>query len=161
MTIATDARAVALYVCPGKALPMRLVDEAELVAGRGIVGDRRFSLTTKPQNQATFIEEEALLAAAALMRGGADSAGDAGSVDVEPSARRNIITRGVALNHLVGRTFRVGTAVVRGIELCEPCGHLAKMTSRAFERALLHRGGLRCEIVTSGIVRPGDVVTST
>ena len=76
------------------------------------------------------------------------------------SARRNIVTRGVALNHLVGQRFVVGDAVLRGIELCEPCGHLAKVVSSAFSRALVHRGGLRCEIVHSGRARPGDRITS-
>ena len=151
MTIAPDAVAVALWVCPGRTLPMQRLSRGELVAGRGVVGDRRFSLATKPQNQLTLIEEEALHAARDLCR-------DAKGPDEQPSARRNLITRGVALNHLVGRTFRVGTAVVRGIELCEPCGHLARMSSRTFEKALLHRGGLRAEIVASGIVVEGDAI---
>jgi MOSC domain-containing protein YiiM len=151
MTIAPDAVTVALWVCPGRTLPMLRLERAELVAGRGVIGDRRFALSTKPQNQLTLIEEEALLAARVLCR-------DAPGPDQQPSARRNVVTRGVALNHLVGRTFRVGGAVVRGIELCEPCGHLARMSSRTFEKALLHRGGLRAEILASGVVVDGDPI---
>jgi MOSC domain-containing protein YiiM len=149
MTFAADAVVLQLWRCPAKARPMERVVEAELVAGRGMVGDRRFSLATRPMNQVTLIEAEALAAAVELLRG-------ARGVDVEPSARRNIITRGVALNHLVGRTFSVGGARLRGIELCEPCGHLAKMTSSTFSSALIHRGGLRCEIVEGAVVREGD-----
>jgi MOSC domain-containing protein YiiM len=151
MSFATDAAVVQIWRCPKKAAPMERVDVGELIAGRGLVGDRRFSLATKPMNQVTLIEEEALAAATALLRG-------ARGVDVEPSARRNIVTRGVALNHLVGRAFHVGGALLRGIELCEPCGHLAKMTSSTFSSALVHRGGLRCEIVAGAEVREGDPI---
>jgi MOSC domain-containing protein YiiM len=152
MTFAPDACVEQLWRCPAKARPMERVGEAELVAGRGMVGDRRFSLATKPMNQVTLIEAEALAAAVELLRG-------ARGVDVEPSARRNVVTRGVALNHLVGRIFWVGGARLRGIELCEPCGHLAKLTSPTFSSALIHRGGLRCEIVESAVVREGDRIS--
>ena len=74
------------------------------------------------------------------------------------SSRRNIVTRGVALNHLVDVEFVVGDAVVRGIELCEPCGRLTKLTSAAFSKALVHRGGLRCEIVKSGHAAIGSPI---
>ncbi len=66
--------------------------------------------------------------------------------------------RGVPLNHLVGREFQIGPVRLRGIKLCEPCGHLEKMTVPGIEKALLHRGGLRAEILTSGTLRPGDPV---
>lgn len=154
MSFAPDAAIAEIWRCPRKAAPMERVVAGELVAGRGLVGDHRFSLATKPMNQVTLIEAEALAAAAGLLRG-------ARGVDVEPSARRNIITRGVALNHLVGRTFRVGGAVLRGIELCEPCGHLAKMTSSTFSSALVHRGGLRCEIVEGAVVGDGERICAT
>jgi len=151
MSFAPDAAIEQIWRCPAKARPLERIARGELVAGRGLVGDHRFSLATKPMNQVTLIEAEALAAATALLRG-------ARGVDVEPSARRNVVTRGVALNHLVGRTFRVGGALLRGIELCEPCGHLAKMTSTTFEKALLHRGGLRCEIVEGAVVGDGDPI---
>jgi len=153
MTIATDAVVVSIQVSRVKGAPLDVIEEAELVQGRGVVGDKRFSLSTKPQNQVTLIELEALEAAMA-------EAQSATTMPLSPAvARRNIVTRGVALNHLVGKRFVVGTAVLRGIELCEPCGHLAKVVSSAFSRALVHRGGLRCEIVHSGRARAGDPVT--
>lgn len=154
MTIAANAVVVAIQVSRLKGAPLDALDEAELVQGRGIVGDKRFSLSTKPANQVTLIELEALEAAMAMAQPGSPS-------PLSPaSARRNIVTRGVALNHLVGQRFVVGDAVLRGVELCEPCGHLAKVVSSAFSRALVHRGGLRCEIVHSGRARPGDRITS-
>ena len=70
--------------------------------------------------------------------------------------RRNILTRGLALNHLVGREFTVGTARIRGIKLCEPCGHLENLTRGGVRRALVHRGGLRAEVIGDGVIKVGD-----
>ena len=72
--------------------------------------------------------------------------------------RRNLITEGIALNHLVGRDFRVGAVSLRGLRLCEPCGHLEKLTMNGVERGLRHRGGLRAQVVSSGTMRVGDDV---
>ena len=135
---------------------MQSVPEIQAVAGKGLNGDRYFDIvardgkTEKTGRHATFIESEAL---EALER------------DYEmklPAAqsRRNILTRGVALNHLVGREFRIGDAVFRGIRLCEPCRHLEKMTELPVMRGLLHRGGLRAEIVKGGLIRVGDMIQS-
>ena len=134
---------------PGqRGAPLVPLEVAELVQGKGIVGDKRFSPRTKVANQITLVEEEALLAAST-----------AAKLTLAPGeSRRNVVTRGVALNHLVGRRFVVGAAVVQGIELCEPCGHLAKLTSEELRAALVHRGGLRCQIVTSGLCRAGDPI---
>ena len=98
--------------------------------------------------EATFIEAEALEALTNdyhLELSGAES-------------RRNFTTRGVALNHLVGRQFRVGEAVFRGIRLCEPCTHLEEVSGKSVRKGLIHRGGLRAQIVKSGLVRVGDDV---
>jgi len=73
-------------------------------------------------------------------------------------ARRNVVTQGVPLNHLVGREFSVGGVRVRGIRLCEPCDHLQKLTGRPLIKGLLHRGGLRAQILTEGTIRVGDTI---
>jgi MOSC domain-containing protein YiiM len=74
-------------------------------------------------------------------------------------ARRNIVTRGVALNHLVGKEFRVGEVVLRGIRLCEPCQHLVQLTGQEkVLPGLVHRGGLRAQVVKGGVIRVGDAV---
>lgn len=79
---------------------------------------------------------------------------------IEPiETRRNILTRGVALNHLVGREFTIGKVRLRSLRLCEPCGHLESLTRKGVMRALLHRGGLRAQIVESGTIRVGDVIS--
>jgi MOSC domain-containing protein YiiM len=69
------------------------------------------------------------------------------------------VTRGVALNHFIDREFAVGDAVFRGARLCEPCGHLEKLTVKGIVRGLIHRGGLRAEVVRGGIIRVGDVIS--
>jgi MOSC domain-containing protein YiiM len=150
MTIASDAAIVSIFASVRRSEPLVTIEDAELVAGRGFAGDKRFSLATKSSNQLTLIEEEAIVAALKMAQ-----------LEAPLSiARRNVVTRGVALNHLVGKRFVVGTAVVEGIELCEPCGHLAKVVSSRFSKALVHRGGLRCAIVESGRARAGDAVRS-
>jgi MOSC domain-containing protein YiiM len=98
----------------------------------------------------TLIESEAL---EALKR-------DYG-VDIDRAqARRNIVTRAVALNHLVGREFTVGEARLYGTRLCDPCAHLESLSARGARRGLVHRGGLRAEVVSGGMIRVGDPVTA-
>lgn len=145
---------VSIYIAPVAAAPARSVTEVRAVPGRGLEGDRyfaeagTFSHKKKPWNEATFIEIEAIEAIAR----------DYG-ISLSPSdTRRNIITRGVALNHLVGRTFRVGAARFEGLRLCEPCGHLEKLTREGVKQALLHRGGLRARVLAAGVFRAGDEV---
>jgi MOSC domain-containing protein YiiM len=78
-------------------------------------------------------------------------------IDIAPGlSRRNIVTRGVALNHLVEREFTVGEVILRGTRLCEPCSHLERLTRRGVLRGLIHRGGLRAEIVSGGMIQIGD-----
>ena len=73
-------------------------------------------------------------------------------------ARRNIVTRGIDLNALVGQEFQIGTVRCIGRRLCEPCSHLQRLTGTALLRPMVHRGGLRADILTSGVVRVGDTI---
>ena len=75
-------------------------------------------------------------------------------------ARRNIVTENVALNHLVDREFKIGDVVLRGSRLCDPCAHLEKLTCKGVMRGLVHRGGLRAEIISGGTIRAGDPLVS-
>ena len=80
-------------------------------------------------------------------------------VQLDPAqSRRNIVTRGVALNHLVEQEFRIGDVVLRGTRLCEPCAHMEKLTVKGATRGLVHRGGLRAEIISGGSIRVGDTI---
>jgi MOSC domain-containing protein YiiM len=131
---------------------MDRVDSIRAVAGRGLEGDRYFlragtySLEEGPDREITLIETEALEALARDY---------ALTLDASES-RRNVATRDVALNHLVGRTFRVGEATIRGLRLCEPCGHMERLCGKRVRPGLVHRGGLRAEIVAGGLIGVGD-----
>ena len=148
---------VAIYIGNSRE-PLRAAQSARAVAGHGLEGDRyfnkdgTFSKKDGPEQEITLIESEAI---EALRReyGVELGAGD---------ARRNVVTQGIALNHLVGRQFAVGGEVVlEGLKLCEPCGHLAKLTSDRARQGLVHRGGLRARIVRGGTIRAGDPIGST
>lgn len=145
---------VAIHIAANESDPMQAVQTIRAVAGMGLEGDRYFNIvakdgkTEKTGRHATLIELEALTA---LER-------DYQLTLPADQSRRNILTEGVALNHLVGREFKIGEAVFRGIRLCEPCRHLEKLTGKPVMRGLLHRGGLRAEIVRDGMIRPGDKI---
>lgn len=145
-----------IYIAPSARGPVVAREQTVAIPGVGLEGDRyalRQGTFFKPEPdfELTFIEAEAI---EALHRDY--------NVELAPGeARRNIVTRGVHLNHLVGREFRVGTVLVRGIRLCEPCEHLQKLTGKQLIKGLLHRGGLRAQILTEGIVHVGDAVTPT
>ena len=147
-------RVEAIYLTEEAAQPLRPVDEVKAVVGLGLEGDRyfhkrgTFSHKPMPGRDVTLIEAEAIEAAQR------DYGLDVGPAD----ARRNVVTRGVPLNHLVGRRFKVGDATLVGIRLCEPCKHISKLVSPDFMKALKHRGGLRAEILEGAEIRPGDVV---
>lgn len=132
---------------------MHGVMEVTAIAGVGLEGDRyatrmgSFSAKPKPGRQITLIEAEAI---EALER-------ELGLALAPGETRRNLVTRGVALNHLAGREFSVGVARLRGHELCEPCTDLARMTGKPqVLPGLIHRGGLRAEILEGGVIRVGD-----
>ena len=138
---------LSIHIAPKPGVPMQSVDAATAVAGRGLEGDRNFG-DSDPSHQVTLIEREAV---AALGR-------DYG-VELAPGdARRNLVTDGVALNHLVGREFTIGKVRLRGVRLCEPCTHLQKLTGVKVLPGLVHRGGLRAEIVTGGELKTGQEV---
>jgi MOSC domain-containing protein YiiM len=154
---AVDGRVEAIFVGAVAQAPLDSVDAAKAVAGSGLEGDRyavragSFSKKEAAGREVTLIESEAIAAARS----------DYG-VDLSPGdPRRNVVTSGVALNHLVGREFSVGEVRLRGVRLCEPCEHLEKVSGLAgIRKALVHRGGLRAEIVENGTVRVGDPVRS-
>ena len=145
-----------IVITESEGAPCFEVNEVNAHAGRGLEGDRYFMGTGKfktlePKRHATFIEMEAIEAVAR----------DYGIPLDATEPRRNIVTRGIALNHLVGKTFQVGDATFKGIKLCEPCAYMQKLVGKPVREPLKHRGGLRAEIVSSGTVRVGDSVSVT
>jgi len=145
---------VSIHIFPVAAGPGESRAACRAVPGQGLEGDRyasqrgSFSDRGGPQREVTLIEEEAVRA---LLR---DYKVELGPGD----SRRNITTRGVALNHLVGREFRVGEVTLRGIKLCEPCSHLEKLTKPGVLKGLIHRGGLNAQVLKAGVIRVGDAV---
>jgi MOSC domain-containing protein YiiM len=149
-----QGRLIAICIGETKRADLRAVEMCEAVAGQGLVGDRysrqdgTFSKPGSPDREVTLIESEALEALARE-----------DGITLQPTqARRNLVTRDVPLNHLVGREFAVGPVVLAGIRLCEPCGHLEKLTLTGIKQGLCHRGGLRARIVRGGALRVGDSI---
>ncbi|MBP7619238.1 MAG: MOSC domain-containing protein [Geothrix sp.] len=151
----SQGRVEAIHITPSAEAAMRSVEQVTALAGVGLEGDRyatrtgSFSARPKPGRQLTLIEAEAIEALEFEL----------GLVLTPGETRRNLVTRGVALNHLVGREFTVGSVRLRGHELCEPCADLARMTGKPQILAgLVHRGGLRAEILEGGPIRVGDLI---
>jgi MOSC domain-containing protein YiiM len=133
----------AIHVGPVKKGELHPVESVQAFAGKGLEGDRRFYAGGAGPGQAlTLVEAE-----------------NVESVGLEPGAtRRQVTVRGVDLNALVGKRFRVGDVECVGVELCEPCSHLESMTRPGIIKELVHRAGLNADIVVGGTIRVGDPV---
>jgi hypothetical protein len=146
-----------LAVAPAAGAPMQLLEVAQARAGHGLDGDRyaagagTFSSRAgrRPGYDLTLIAAEVLDELAAAGRP-LDFAG----------TRRNVLTRGIDVNALVGRRFRVGDVECAGLRLCEPCVHLDRLSGPGILRPLIHRGGLRADVLTDGEIHLGAPVLS-
>jgi MOSC domain-containing protein YiiM len=134
----------AIHIGPEKAGALERVDAVRAVAGKGLEGDRKFFANgAKPGQALTLVEAE-----------------NVEDVDLPPGGtRRQLTVRGVRLNDLVGKRFRVGDVECLGVELCEPCLHLQSMTRPGIIAELTHRGGLNADILTDGTIGVGDRIT--
>ena len=149
-----NGQVMAIQITSSAGEKMVSIREVKAIAGKGLEGDRylsergKFSDKPGPARQLTLIELEAI---EALQR--------EDSIELTPlESRRNIVTRGVPLNHLVNKRFRLGDVVARGVKLCEPCEYLEEVTQKKVISGLTHRGGLRAEILQGGIIRVGDKI---
>ena len=127
------------------------VESVRAFAGRGLEGNRYFYDADAPAGRAiTLIAAEAV---EAMER--------EHGIAIEPrESRRNVVTRGVDVNALVGRRFRVGDVECEGVELCEPCSTLESMTKPGVIKGLVHRGGLNADILSDGSITVGDAVVA-
>jgi len=131
----------AIHIGPQKAGPLEAVDSVRALAGKGLEGDRNFRQGgAKPGQALTLVEAEEV-------EGVGLGLGE---------TRRNVTVRGVRLNDLVGKRFKVGEVECFGVELCEPCEHLQSMTRPGIIKELVHRAGLNADILTDGTIRVGD-----
>jgi len=149
----TEGRLLAIFTAAQKRDDLHAVEEIEAVPGRGLRDDRYCrsgepEATGSPSQEITLIESEAL-----------DYLKREHGIELAPSqSRRNLLTRGVALNDLVEKEFTVGDVLLRGIRLCHPCDHLEAMTYKGVKDGLTMRGGLRAEILRGGKLRPGAAI---
>jgi MOSC domain-containing protein YiiM len=143
-----------IHIAEKAGTPMQPLDSAKLIEGVGIEGDRyatgrgNYSNMPRADRQVTLIEMETLEALARDHR-----------IELLPNeTRRNLTTRNVPLNHLVGRRFRVGAVLLLGARLNVPCKYLEQVTGKLVYAPLINRSGLNCEILEGGMVRVGDVL---
>lgn len=143
-----------LFTSPESAAPLAARRRILLLAGRGIAGDRHCGRQDWPGQSLTLVEAEEIEAFCALTGRRSDLA----------LTRRNIVTRGVRLNDLVGRRFRIGECLLRGVERCEPCATLGRLLAApGFDAAAVvaywtGRGGLRADILADGSITVGDTL---
>ena len=146
-----------LAVAPAAEAPMQLVEQARALAGRGLEGDRyavgagTFSArgAHKPGYELTLIAAEVVEELTAR-----DARLDFAST------RRNVLTRGIDVNDLVGREFTIGDVRCRGLRLAEPCAHLERIAGPGLLRPLIHRGGVRVDILDDGTLRTGSTIAT-
>jgi MOSC domain-containing protein YiiM len=150
--MAGQGTVIAIHIAPTGAAPMRSVITAQVVVGKGLEGDRYYSKLGTYSNQAGSGRDVTLIEIEAIEGLKRDY-----EIQLDPGqSRRNIVTQGIGLNHLVEKEFRIGEVVLRGTRLCEPCSHMEKLTVKGAMRGLIHRGGLRAEIVKGGMIKVGD-----
>jgi MOSC domain-containing protein YiiM len=144
---------IGIFVTDAASAPMKELVEAQAIAGAGLEGDRYrdgvgFYSPVPGPRQLTLIEEETL-----------DALGAEHGIALAPQeSRRNLTTRGIRLNDLVGKRFTIGEVLCEGIRLCPPCIHLEQLTGKPVLAPLVHRGGLRADIVIGGVIRQGDTI---
>ena len=151
-----SGRVEGIFTAAGAGQPMTSLTEVVGVAGRGLAGDRYHDRTgyytewPSPGGgrELTLIEAEVL-----------EWLRTEQGIDLAPSeCRRNVVTRGIRLDELIGRRFRVGELLCEGVRICEPCTYLEQLTGKPVHRPLVHRGGLRANILEGGIIRIGDAI---
>ena len=135
----------AIHLGERKTSPLQPVESARALAGKGLQGDRKFRENGAKPGQALTLVEAENVEAVGLAAG---------------ETRRQVTTRGVRLNDLVGKRFRVGEVECYGVELCEPCTHLQSMTRPGIIKELTHRAGINADILTDGTISVGDEVVA-
>jgi MOSC domain-containing protein YiiM len=126
------------------------VERIRALAGRGLEGNRYFFDDAPPGRAVTLIAAEAV-----------EALESEHGISLEAAAtRRNVVTRGIDVNDLVGKRFRIGDVECEGVELCEPCEHLQSLTKPGIIKGLVHRGGLNADILSDGDISVGDPVAA-
>jgi len=142
-----------IHLADKRGAPPYAVSAVDAVAGEGLVGDRTYGRAIADQRPGagldlTLVEAEAVEALLA----------DAGIELAPGEIRRQVTTRGVPLNDLVGKQFYVGDVLCEGVRLCEPCDYLQNLIGKPIVKPMIHKAGLRANLLTSGAIRVGDAV---
>jgi len=142
-------KVVKIGISNTKGSQIQNIIEVEAVKGKGLLNDRNFSENNQKERQITLIEIENI-----------NYFNNISKTNIPPlNFRRNIVTKNVRLNDLVGKEFFVGKIKLKAHDLCRPCKNLQdKLKQNNFVREFLHKGGLRCEILTSGKINVGDII---
>ena len=148
---------VALFTTDRMSAPMKKMEELNALAGQGIEGDRYFlgtgtySKSPQPGRQITLIKSEVL-----------DWLKDKFEITVKPEeCRRNVLTRGIEINDLIGTEFFVGPVRLRAHRITQPCLYLENLLDQpGLYKALWDNGGISCEILSDGVIKEGDTITS-
>ena len=148
----------ALFITDRMSAPMKKVQQLNTLTGRGIEGDRYFlgtgtySKKPEPGRQVTLIKSEVLESLQAKFE-----------ITVKPEeSRRNVLTRGIEINDLIGTEFFVGTVRLRAHRLTQPCRYLENLLAQpGLYEKLWDDGGISCEILSDGIIKKGDVITAS
>jgi len=151
---ASGGRVEAIHVVARRRARMQPLDRARAIAGRGLEGDRYTLLPAEGLPGANASRELTLIEAETVEALSADH-----GIQLAPGeTRRNVTTRGIRLDELVGRQFRIGPVVCEGVAHCEPCQYLADLLGKPVLRPLVHRGGLIARIVSDGEIAVGDEI---
>ncbi|TML17473.1 MAG: MOSC domain-containing protein [Actinobacteria bacterium] len=145
-----DGRVEAIFVSSEHGELPAPVERVQARAGCGLEGNRYYwpGGDAPPGRAVTLVAAEAM-----------DAVSEEGEISIEPAAtRRNVLTRGIEINELVGKRFRIGEVECEGVELCEPCSHLESLTQPGAIKALVHRAGLNADILNDGEISVGDAV---
>jgi MOSC domain-containing protein YiiM len=135
-------KVVAIHLGAPETPELRTVESVRAVAGKGLEGDRHFTESAKPGEALTLVEQD-VVEDVGLPPGG---------------TRRQLTVSGTGLNDLVGKRFRVGGVECYGVELCEPCLHLERMTRPGIIKELVHRAGINADILSDGTISLGDEI---
>lgn len=156
MSTIIKGKITGIYITPDEGEKIIEVPNVEAVAGIGLKGDRNYTSQLSipkdkrnPEKELTLVEQKSVNML--------NESGEFGTVH-PGDLRRNLVTKGIDLNRLIGKVFFVGEVKAKGLELCEPCRHLEKLTGKKIMKPLVHKGGLRAQILESGMIKKGDQI---
>ena len=144
-----------IFIAPARGAAMQSLRMVEAIMDMGLAGDRYATRKSSGANARPDPTREVTLIESENIQYFFEQTGHRLAMS---DPRRNIVTAGIRLNDLCGRTFQIGTAMFEGIELCEPCNPLKRRTHPELVRVLRHRGGLRARIVQGGALSVGDAI---